>query len=120
MTEGLIFSFRPDKFQAKISEYFYLGTALHDQGSSNLCHSFAIISCFRAALVNLFGNNRTTYQPVRNLKLGLSAKDLLEFPHSFEHSDSISSSVNYLSFETMLVEFIGGVNPRIGYFLFSH
>ena len=91
-----------------------LGTALHDQGSSNLCHSFTIISCFRAALVNLTRNSRTSYQ-ASNLKKGLFAKDILESNDDlYESHQRNLSNVDYLSFETMLVEFIGSVNPRIG------
>ena len=74
-------------------------TAIHDQGRTNLCHSYATISTFREVLRQFLRELRTELQFVDKVEI---INDIIT---------AMDTDGKY-SFKIMLSAFLGSVNPR--------
>ena len=70
-------------------------TRIHSQGDSKLCHSFAIVSALRHALLNFLKTLTST------------APETIKYIE-----EQITTTDGKYSFRLFLVNFIGNVNPR--------
>ena len=69
-------------------------TQLHNQKDSQLCHSFAVVSALRTALLNVIKNLNLTDEKRKQIQ------------------DKICDPKSEWSFKMFLVNFVGNVNPR--------
>ena len=86
------------------------GTVMHDQKDTNLCHSFGINSGLRKALVNLV-EGRKSEQVRYGYGASLVVKKDKEGLEIFNDNSEWGDGHNICSFQAMLSNLIGNVNP---------
>ena len=90
------------------------GTALHWQGATNLCHSFAINTALRRALSDITKGRKSKEIKIDTFKVVKSGKTALEILNDNSTGAPTwgSGEINVCSFQHMLANIIGNVIPR--------
>ena len=90
------------------------GTALHWQGASNLCHSFALNTALRRALSDVARGRKSKEVKIDTFKVVKSGKTALEIlnDNSTDAPTWGAGEINICSFQHMMANIIGNVIPR--------